>query len=249
MFKKGKDFISVFSKSTRETYDRLGIEIKKVRKSPVLGSGGGAIKTLLETGEYALIKEGKEIFRGTQKEVDEIAKTLKGMSDDAAEKYLDEINQLNIISNKLKLVCKYDFRKGISFYFEGIEIGSSNVSKNGFIAFDLNIPKNLQRKGLGTQIINESITFFKNKIDIKGIQARWLNHSNYENGISVNLSEFKLNFIDKNLSLEKAAFETPTGKIADKLGFKKVSFDDWDILDLGNDKPADIYWVELKFKL
>lgn len=91
LFEKGKDFISVFSKSTRETYDKLGIEIKKVRKSPVLGSGGGAIKTLLETGEYALIKEGKEIFRGTQKEVDEIAKTLKGMSDDAAEKYLDEL--------------------------------------------------------------------------------------------------------------------------------------------------------------
>ena len=178
-----------------------------------------------------------------------IADKLKGMNDDVAKKYLEELNQLTNITKKLKLACKYDFRKGLSYFFEGKEIGSANITKNGFIAFDINIPKNFQKKGFGTQIINESIAFFKNKkIDINGIQARWLSHSKYENGISINLSEFKKNFIDRNLSLDKAAFETPTGKIANNLEFKKVSFDDWDILDLGNNKPADIYWIELKFK-
>lgn len=102
---------------------------------------------------------------------------------------------------------------------------------------------------MGTELIEGSIHFFeKQGILIKGIQARWLTASKYEGGISSNLKEFIYNYLEKNMTFEKAAFNTPTGKIASKNDFTKVSLDDWDIMDLGGSKPAEIYWIELKFK-
>ena len=137
LFEKGKDFLSVFSKSTRETYERLGIEIKKARKSPVIGSAGGAIKTLLEEGKYALMKDGKEIFRGTQKEVEELAEKLKGMSDEAAEKYLDDLAESikSIKEGKLPSKANRKLRKLADEFLASIP--NQEIKKVLFVLFNL----------------------------------------------------------------------------------------------------------------
>lgn len=71
-----------------ENFKKLGIEIKKVPKPPVLGSG---IPIRVGEDEYVLMRNGREIFRGSKKEVEKIDAKLKKMSDEEAEKYLDDL--------------------------------------------------------------------------------------------------------------------------------------------------------------
>jgi hypothetical protein len=70
----------------------------------VLASVEGAIKTLLEKGKHVLMKDGKEIFRGTEEEVNAIAEKLKGMSDDVARKYFEDL------TIRLKKIRKFNFK-------------------------------------------------------------------------------------------------------------------------------------------
>lgn len=90
VFARAKDFLATFPKAVRETYQKFGIEIREVPKSPALFTG---IPVKVSNDVYVLIKEGKEIFRGTKEEVEAIADTLKGMTDDVAKKYLDELTE------------------------------------------------------------------------------------------------------------------------------------------------------------
>jgi hypothetical protein len=51
------------------------------------------IPVKLEEDVYALFKKGKEIFRGTKKEIEALAKKLDELGDEAGKKYLDNINK------------------------------------------------------------------------------------------------------------------------------------------------------------
>ena len=86
MFEKGKDFLSVFSKATRETFEKFGIEIREMPKGQPLFFG---IPIKVEENVFALFKEGKEIFRGTKKEVQALATKLDSISDDFVKEYLE----------------------------------------------------------------------------------------------------------------------------------------------------------------
>ncbi|SEC37695.1 hypothetical protein SAMN04489761_2822 [Tenacibaculum sp. MAR_2009_124] len=83
----------VFSDDVYKLYEKLGITIKKVPQQPVLASG---IPVPVGDNLYALVKEGKEVFRGSKIEVEELAEKLKGLDDAEAKKYLDELRSRQI---------------------------------------------------------------------------------------------------------------------------------------------------------
>jgi hypothetical protein len=125
LLQQTKDKLAVFPKAVREIFEKHGVEIRQVPKSPVLASVEGVIKTLLEKGEYVLMKDGKEIFRGTKKEVKAIADKLKGMSDDLAEKYLVDLLQ----SDFLKKIGVEE--KVISLFLKGETVTFEFISNTG----------------------------------------------------------------------------------------------------------------------
>ncbi|CAL2080313.1 hypothetical protein [Tenacibaculum sp. 190524A02b] len=93
----------VFSDDIYTIFEKLGVTIKKVPQQPVLGSG---IPVPVGDNLYALIREGKEVFRGSKKEVEELAEKLKKLSDEEGKKYLDEL----VITQKgSKLILDYLF--------------------------------------------------------------------------------------------------------------------------------------------
>ncbi|WP_240472497.1 EndoU domain-containing protein [Tenacibaculum ovolyticum] len=80
-----------FSDDAYVLFEKLGVTVKKVPQQPVLASG---VPIPIGDNLYALVKDGKEIFRGTKKEVDELVKKLDELSDLDAKKYLDEVSGL-----------------------------------------------------------------------------------------------------------------------------------------------------------
>lgn len=134
------------------------------------------------------------------------------------------------------------------YFINELEVGSASISNHGYISFDINIPTKLQQQGYSTQIFEDAINHFKNQGKIvNGIQGRWLSSSTYEGGMSTNLKSFIDDYIYNGKTFEEAALNTPTGKIASRKGFTKVVKGDWDILDIGGNRPAEIYWIEIKF--
>lgn len=135
------------------------------------------------------------------------------------------------------------------YFIDGLEIGSARISNAGYVGFDIRIPAELQKQGYATKVFEDAIGYYKsqNKV-INGIEGRWLSSNSYEGGMSTNLKSFIDDFLYNGKTFEEAALNTPTGKIAAKNGFTKVIKNDWDVLDLGGNKPSEIYWVELKFK-
>ena len=135
------------------------------------------------------------------------------------------------------------------YLINGIEVGSAKISTSGFIGFDIKIPTLMQKKGYATQIFEDAIGFYKNQNKVvNGIEGKWLSNNSYEGGMSTNLKSFIDDYLNNGKTFEEAALNTPTGKIASKNGFIKVVKSDWEILDLGGSRPAQIYWIEVKFK-
>jgi small nuclear ribonucleoprotein (snRNP)-like protein len=83
--------LGAIPKQLTEFFNKFDIVIKKVPQAKPLFTG---IPVKLEENLYALFKKGKEIFRGTKKEVEELSEKLKKLSDKDAKKYLDEIIKL-----------------------------------------------------------------------------------------------------------------------------------------------------------
>lgn len=139
---------------------------------------------------------------------------------------------------------------GIKKYsIDGLEIGTSRFSSNGYIGFDIRIPEALQKQGYATQIFEDAISYYKSQGKVvNGIEGKWLSSNSYEGGMSSNLRSFTDDFLHNGKTYEEAALNTPTGKISSRLGFTKVVKGDWDVLELGGSKPAQMYWMELKFK-
>ncbi|WGH74655.1 hypothetical protein P8625_11220 [Tenacibaculum tangerinum] len=85
--------VRTFSEEAYTIFEKLGVTLKKVPQPPVLASG---IPVPIGDNVYALVKDGKELFRGTKKEVEELAEKLKNLSDTDARKYLDELSNVLI---------------------------------------------------------------------------------------------------------------------------------------------------------
>lgn len=80
--------------------------------------------------------------------------------------------------------------------------------KNNILEFHLNIPEKLQGQGIGSKVFKEAI----NDYAPSKVKGWWKVSDIYTGNESINLSIFKQK-LKEGLSPEKAAFETPTGKI------------------------------------
>jgi hypothetical protein len=212
------------------------------------GPGMGPDKSKLPV----IVEEKKPVMaeENVKKPAEETVKDIdKPKEKDKFDKEKDS-NENNKKINKIinDLFTEIDpVSKNKKYFIKDVEVGTTRISKNGYISFDLTIPEGLQKQEYGTYIFQDAIDFYSKRMSVNGIQAKWLTNSTYEGGASVNLKTFKESYIDKGLSYENAALNTPTGKISSRSGFSKVIKGDWDILDLGASKPAEIYWMELKF--
>jgi RHS repeat-associated protein len=101
--------------------------------------------------------------------------------------------------------------------FEGRNLGWYQYSRAKGLELDLNIPSELQGRGLGSQIFEDAIKSTKaNKFT-----ATWIESLDYKNGSSINLQRYRNALI--TMSPEAAAWETWSGGQAKKFGFKNVS--------------------------
>jgi hypothetical protein len=254
LLQQAKDKLAVFPKAVREIFEKHGFEIREVPKSPVLASVEGAIKTLIEKGEYVLMKDGKEIFRGTQKEVKAIADKLKGMSDDVARKYLDELLDTKkldeVINSKnfefLKLGLKYEheflkFKTGmkeISHYIVDTSNkknlqGITTIDNEGILFSAFDVTTDYQGKGV-SKAMYELIR--KYEYQFEKIQSRYTAKTmkdNYEAFMKVYDSK-----IDNKV---EAVFSTPSGKTISKIFNNRYSPTDI-IIEEG--KGINLYWIK-----
>ena len=217
-----------------------GQEVLKYWNRFALCYGVGRLGGLaLQSGQY-FYKSGRNyLTKNTDTE-------LKKILDDLEAKE-PKIKDVPLLPNRSVLVSetKDNAKK---YFIDGLEVATSKISGNGYLSFDIRIPKELQRQGYASEIFEDTIDFYtKLNKPINGIQGRWLSMNTYENGMSTNLKSFIDDYIHNNKSFSDAALNTPTGKIASNYDFTKVIKGDWDILDLGGTKPTQIYWMELKF--
>ena len=89
-------------------------------------------------------------------------------------------------------------------------IGETSLN-NGTLELDLNVPHELQNKGLGKSMFDQSIKVFGDKV--KRVQGLWTD--------GTNLSLYN-QLIKSGKTPEEAALNTVTGKWAQKNGFNKV---------------------------
>ncbi len=87
-------------------------------------------------------------------------------------------------------------------------------TERGVLHFDLNITIELQGQGIGTEVFQRAISDYLPS----QVLGYWKKADNYLGGESINLTIFREK-IAKGLTLEEAAFETPTGKILKRNGF------------------------------
>ncbi|WP_344931079.1 hypothetical protein, partial [Aquimarina addita] len=103
-----------------------------------------------------------------------------------------------------------------------------------FIEFDFNVPSELKGQGISSVVFDDAIKYYDAKnLPYKGIRGRWEGADpKYTDGISDNFKAYK-EARKANKTETEAAFETWTGKQANKAGFTKatVTTDD-DILIL-----------------
>jgi hypothetical protein len=93
-----RTLLGAIPKQLTEYFTKFGITIQKVPQQ-VLYSG---IPTKVGDDIYALIKNGKEIFRGTKKEIENIGDYLKILEKADAEKYLLELANIKFIDDAIK---------------------------------------------------------------------------------------------------------------------------------------------------
>ncbi|WGH74657.1 YwqJ-related putative deaminase [Tenacibaculum tangerinum] len=107
--------VRTFSDEVYTIFEKLGVTIKKVPQPPVLASG---IPVPIGDNVYALVKDGKELFRGTKKEVEEFSKLLDK---------IDEKKQNKLIKRVLQKAKK-----------------SIKISKQGLLKLDIFVDEALQ---------------------------------------------------------------------------------------------------------
>lgn len=85
----------------RVFFQKFDVELKKVATSSPLFSG---IPIKLEDGVYALLKDGIEIFRGSKKEINALAKKLENLSDNLAEEYLEILRKEKRLMSEKQII-------------------------------------------------------------------------------------------------------------------------------------------------
>jgi hypothetical protein len=103
--------------------------------------------------------------------------------------------------------------RGVDYFFRSsrsadeMAIGTADLV-NGALNLDLNIPENLKKSGIGSQMFSDALMFFGDKV--KSIAGVWADGDN--------LKAFN-DALKAGLSKSDAIFSTPTGKWAKSNGF------------------------------
>ncbi|MFC4634059.1 DUF6443 domain-containing protein [Dokdonia ponticola] len=102
-----------------------------------------------------------------------------------------------------------------------ITTGSAVLSEKGILQLDFNVPSNLKRQGIGTEMFDDAIKTFGD--DITGVEGLWTYDSN--GNMSDNLKSFidNVDWMGGSMTPEQAAFNTITGKWAKENGFTNVN--------------------------
>lgn len=109
-------------------------------------------------------------------------------------------------------VWAYVGNEAVGFYEAGLD---------GVVSMELNLPKNLQAQGYGTEMFKAAVE------DSHTIKALWVEGDIYESGISDNLMEFRNN-INSGMSSTESAWNTWTGRQAKANGFNQVNVENVD---------------------
>ena len=120
----------------------------------------------------------------------------------------------------LKSGVRFTVIEGGSTYaeYEGRALGSYSHSAESGLELDLNIPKDLQSKGFGTQIFSDAVQATRaNKFT-----ATWVQSAGYEGGASANLKQF-WEARKAGKSEVDAAWSTWSGQQARNNGFTNVT--------------------------
>nr|WP_314494650.1 hypothetical protein [uncultured Chryseobacterium sp.] len=240
-FSKVKELLNLgISKNVIETLNKAGLSIRK-KTSIVLGSTGG-----LPSNIFHVIHKDVSIFKGTAKEVAELAKKLENMSKEAAEKYLDDllekylddyINSQNFAFRKLGYIYNHTFNiaqdgtKEIYHYLiingEKKVQGFSTISKDGVLFNVFEVTE--QQKEISTAMYK-----LLDKIGFEKVEASYGSGS-----LGTNYKEF-MKVYNISHDAEAAAFATPAGKGLNKAldnKFKPVDI----VITTDNVK---MYWIK-----
>ena len=219
-----RTLLGAIPKQLTEYFTKFGITIQKVPQK-VLYSG---IPTKVGDDIYALIKNGKEIFRGTKKEIDDLAEKLKKMSDKEAKKYLDDLVN-KVVKN---IIGKYSRRsfdinncggkilnlswKNTKITKEGIEIVKKHLNRLEYDEWNVRMIERLDK------IVNR-------KIPITDFDKRFYTHE---------LREFERY---KNLGHENSHFKNIPDEVWDNAHaatledyklHEKIKFEDKEVYSL-----------------
>ncbi|SEE29519.1 RHS repeat-associated core domain-containing protein [Tenacibaculum sp. MAR_2010_89] len=100
-------------------------------------------------------------------------------------------------------------------YVDKSAIGFFENKLDGSVTIELNIPGNLQGKGIGSSVFSEAVD------GVDNFTAVWVRSDIYKSGISDNLVQYQTG-ISNGLSSSKAAWGTWTGYQASNNGFTKA---------------------------
>lgn len=111
-----------------------------------------------------------------------------------------------------------------------LKYGNSAVlAESGFIDFELNVAR--KGGGIGGAMIDDAIgTFKKNGYTVKGVNGNW-----GPGALGDNYDAFYKAY-NSGMTASEAAFQTPTGKICSRLGYKNV-----EILNVGAEVKVRFY--------
>jgi hypothetical protein len=113
---------------------------------------------------------------------------------------------------------KFTRSKSMTFAdFQGKSLGYYEYTKANGLELDLNIPSQLQGKGLGTKIFSDALM----STGAKKFTATWIKSENYATGSSINLQRYESALT--NSTAQQAAWKTWSGQQAAANGFKNVS--------------------------
>jgi hypothetical protein len=200
--RSGDDFY-LFEKGVKKT-------AQKINKNTEAVSGAGAP-----------VRLGEKPFKNTIKYIDNYKVTSTGKIAEIIGENGDVLGTLYKQSKyvtDLQYSYKYKASNG-NFKTENL---ISYINRD-LIEFDFNIPNELKGQGLGSIVLEDAVKYYNIKSPTyKGIRGRWESgNPNYVDGISDNFKAFKDATL-ANKTPEQAAFETWTGKQAQKHGFKKA---------------------------
>ncbi|MGV7106003.1 hypothetical protein [Flavobacterium sp. U410] len=219
--KSAKEVIHTSDGALRKKYPELFTELYKIIGFDDLGRKLVYIVNYQEIGKQG----NKIIFKLVDHTGNEIGELIRGIG-------------IKGRSTKYQLIIKgkkIDLNSEITLY--NAQMGKSNnlpiKAGEEILYADINIPTKItqQYSGLGEIMLDESLAYFNNNVKfgkVDGNFGYWVKFEEYYKdygGQSINLKQF-WQAVDAGKPYEEAAFETFTGKWAEKNGFTKIVIND-----------------------